>query len=182
MQHLDDQLCGLCVPGIFEPQLTWPVSLCIISIWLTWGIFKFHLQLSYLKDTMKILRVHCVHFIFMLFYPITFTDDPYPWCIVRWAECAWTTWSDLYWAKNRSKLFWVQSQLIVLFIQPSSIQSGTSAFLRVVHKLCGAVEGRLSHILPHWLKTGWQSVISQGNTLWNTPPWLGIEPGPQGGQ
>jgi len=32
------------------------------------------------------------------------------------------------------------------------------------------------------LKTGWQNAISQGKILWNTPPWLGIEPGPQGGQ
>ena len=27
---------------------------------------------------------------------------------------------------------------------------------------CGFVEGRLSHFLPRWLRTGWQSVISQG--------------------
>jgi len=25
-------------------------------------------------------------------------------------------------------------------------------------------------------------VISQGKIPWNTPPWLGIEPGPRGGQ
>ena len=50
---------------------------------------------------------------------------------------------------------------------------GLSAFLLAVHRLCGFVEGRLSHFLPHWLKTGWQNVISQGKTPWNTPPWLG---------
>jgi len=33
-----------------------------------------------------------------------------------------------------------------------------------------------------WLKMGWQSVISQRKTPWNTPPWLGIEPGPRGRQ
>ena len=42
--------------------------------------------------------------------------------------------------------------------------------------------GRLSHFLPYWLRRGWQSVISQGKIPWNTPPWLGIEPGPRGGQ
>jgi len=34
----------------------------------------------------------------------------------------------------------------------------------------------------HWLRTGWQSAISQGKISWNTPPWLGTEPGPRGGQ
>ena len=27
------------------------------------------------------------------------------------------------------------------------------------HRLCGAIEGRLSHFLPHWLRMGWQNVI-----------------------
>jgi len=39
----------------------------------------------------------------------------------------------------------------------------TSAFLLAVHRLCGVIEGRLSHFLPRWLRTGWQSVISQEN-------------------
>jgi len=28
--------------------------------------------------------------------------------------------------------------------------------------VCGVFEGRLSHFLPRWLRTGWQSAISQG--------------------
>jgi len=55
-------------------------------------------------------------------------------------------------------------------------------FCLTVHRLCSVSEGRLGHFLPHWLRTGWQSVISQGKIPWNTPPWLGIEPGPQVGQ
>ena len=34
--------------------------------------------------------------------------------------------------------------------------------LLAVHRLCGVIEGRLSHFLPRWLRTGWQSAISQG--------------------
>jgi len=70
------------------------------------------------------------------------------------------------------------------FFQPSwsSIHGWTLAFLLTVHRLCGVIGGRLSHFLPRWLRTGWQSVICQGNIPWNTPPWLGIESGPQGGQ
>jgi len=33
-----------------------------------------------------------------------------------------------------------------------------------VHRFRGVIEGRLSHFLPRWLRTGWQSVISQGKT------------------
>ena len=39
--------------------------------------------------------------------------------------------------------------------------------------LCGAIERRLSHFLPRWLRTGWQSVISHGKLTWNTPSWSG---------
>ena len=60
------------------------------------------------------------------------------------------------------------------FHQPSSVHGWTSAFLLAVHRLCGVIEGRLSHFLPRWLRTGWQSAISQGKIPWNTPPWLGI--------
>ena len=70
----------------------------------------------------------------------------------------------------------------LFFYQPSSVREWNLAFLLAVHRLCGAIEGRLSHFLPRWLRTGWQSVISQGKIPWNTPPWLGIEPGPQEGQ
>jgi len=62
--------------------------------------------------------------------------------------------------------------------QPSSVRGRTLAFLLAVHGLCGVIEGRLNHFLLHWLRTGWQSVISQGTIPWNTPPWLEIEPGP----
>jgi len=48
------------------------------------------------------------------------------------------------------------------FYQPSSVHGWTSAFLLAVHRLCGVIEGRLSHFLPPWLRTGWQSAISQG--------------------
>jgi len=44
------------------------------------------------------------------------------------------------------------------FFQPSSVHGWTLAFLLAVHRLCGAIEGRLSHFLPRWLRTGWQSV------------------------
>jgi len=60
--------------------------------------------------------------------------------------------------------------------------SATSSFFFAVHRLCGVIEGRLSHFLPRWLRTAWQSVISQGKIPWNTPSWLGIKPGPRGGQ
>ena len=70
----------------------------------------------------------------------------------------------------------------IFFYQPLSVRGWTSAFLLDFHRLCGAIEGRLSHFLPHWLRTGWQSMTSQGIIPWNTPPWLGIEPGPRGGQ
>jgi len=69
-----------------------------------------------------------------------------------------------------------------LFYQPLSVRGWTSAFFLAVHRLCGVIEGRLSHFLPRWLRTGWQSAISQGKIPLNTPPWLGIEPGPRGGQ
>jgi len=62
--------------------------------------------------------------------------------------------------------------------KPLSLCGWTSAFLLVVHRLCGAIEGRLSHFLPHRLWTGWQSVISQEKSPRNVPPWPGIEPGP----
>jgi len=48
------------------------------------------------------------------------------------------------------------------FYQPSSVRGWTLAFLLAVHRLCGVMEERLSHFLPRWLRTGWQSVISQG--------------------
>ena len=49
----------------------------------------------------------------------------------------------------------------LLFLSPI-VRGWTSAFLLAVHGLCGVIEGRLSHFLPRWLRTGWQSVISQG--------------------
>ena len=58
------------------------------------------------------------------------------------------------------------------FLQPSSSLIGLN-----VHRLCGAIEGRLSHFLPSWFRMGWQSAISQGKIPENTPPWLEIEPG-----
>ena len=57
---------------------------------------------------------------------------------------------------------------VFFFYQPSSVRGWTSAFLLTVHRLCGVIEGRLSHFLPRWLRTDWQSA--------------GIEPGPRRGQ
>ena len=36
----------------------------------------------------------------------------------------------------------------------------------------GAIEldGRMSHFLPRWPRTAWQSVISPGKISWNSPP------------
>jgi len=62
------------------------------------------------------------------------------------------------------------------------VRGWTSAFLLDVHGLCSAIEGRLSHRLPRWLRTGWQRVISQGKLPRTTPPRPRIEPEPQGGQ
>ena len=70
--------------------------------------------------------------------------------------------------------------MVFVSYQPSSVRGWTSAFLLAVHRLCGIFEGRLSHFLPRWLRTGWKSAISQGKIPWNTAPWLGIEPGPWG--
>jgi len=74
------------------------------------------------------------------------------------------------------------SAMSIFFYQPLSVHCWTSAFLLTVHRLRDVIEGRLSHFLPRWLRTGWQGAISQGKIPWNTPPWLGIEPGPRGGQ
>ena len=46
-----------------------------------------------------------------------------------------------------------------------------------VHSFCGVMEGRLTHSLPRWLRTDWQSMISRGKISWNTQPRPGIEPG-----
>ena len=51
------------------------------------------------------------------------------------------------------------------FYQPLSARGWTSAFLLAVHRMCGVIEGRLSHFLPRWLRTGWRSAISQGKSL-----------------
>ena len=64
------------------------------------------------------------------------------------------------WGNN----FWHSSSIHFCF-QRLSVRGWTSAFLLAVHRLCGAVKGRLSHFLPCWLRTGWQSVISQGKSL-----------------
>jgi len=50
----------------------------------------------------------------------------------------------------------------ILLPRPVSVRGWTSAFLLKFDQLSGAIEGRLSHVLPRWLKTGWRSVISQG--------------------
>jgi len=42
---------------------------------------------------------------------------------------------------------------------------------------CGAIERRLGHFPPCWLRMGWQNVTSQGKP--STLPRPGIEPGPR---
>jgi len=59
----------------------------------------------------------------------------------------------------------LQAALLSFFYQPSSVRGWTSAFILALHRLCGVIEGRLSHFLSRWLKTGWQSVISQKKSL-----------------
>ena len=51
---------------------------------------------------------------------------------------------------------------VFFFYQPSSVRGWTSAFLLTVHRLCGVIEGRLSHFLPRWLRTDWQSADQPG--------------------
>jgi len=46
-----------------------------------------------------------------------------------------------------------------------------------VCRLCGAIEGRLSHFLPCGLRMGWHSVISQGKIALNTPHGRELNPG-----
>jgi len=43
--------------------------------------------------------------------------------------------------------------------QPFSVHGWTSAFLLNFHRFCGAVEGRWSHFLPHWLRRVGQGKI-----------------------
>jgi len=50
--------------------------------------------------------------------------------------------------------------IFVYFLpQTFFVRDGTSAFLLDFHRFCGAIEERLRHFLPHWLRTGWQNVI-----------------------
>ena len=42
------------------------------------------------------------------------------------------------------------------FLQPLSVHGWTLASL--LHRSSGAIAGKLSHFLPRWLRTGWQSV------------------------
>jgi len=56
----------------------------------------------------------------------------------------------------------ILSTFFLPFFQPLPVHGWTSASLLAVHRLCGVIEGRLSHFLPRWLRTGWQSAISQG--------------------
>jgi len=62
-------------------------------------------------------------------------------------------------------------------ISAMSVHSWSSAFLLNVHMLCGDIEGRLSHFLPRWLRTGWQNVMSQGEIPWYTPQTLQLNLG-----
>jgi len=59
---------------------------------------------------------------------------------------------------------YTHSRAFFLF-QPLSVHGWTSAFVLDVHRLCSAIEARLSHFQPRWLRAGWQSVISQGKIL-----------------
>ena len=80
-------------------------------------------------------------------------------------HCSLWTYTDLPTGASFSQV----SMHLQLF--PSPLRGWTSAFLLAIHRLCGAIEGRLSHLLPRWLKTCWRSVISQGKIPWNTPTY-----------
>ena len=68
------------------------------------------------------------------------------------------------------------------FSQPLSVHDGTSTLFLNAHRLCGAIEGRLSHFLWRWLRTGSHSVISPGTLPWNSLPGPRINLGPWRGQ
>jgi len=48
------------------------------------------------------------------------------------------------------------SSMIVLFSGNLSCQWLDLGLPAQVHGLCGAIDGRLSHLLPHWPRTGWR--------------------------
>jgi len=93
-------------------------------------------------------------------------------------------WSDEHHHNHSAIKFILTGHYQFLFYQPLSVHGWTSAFLLAVHRLCGVFEGWLSHFLPRWLRTGWQSVISSLEIkihrlndirLANTIPWsLGV--------
>ena len=110
-----------------------------------------------------------VRFVFVLglkWGPQTHSEVP-PW--PRFVPRFWQL--QLYhWAILLSQLFpvifyypvWVSNITSIFTFSHHLSMVGLLAFLLTVHRLCGFVEGRLSHFLQHWLRTGWQSVISQG--------------------
>ena len=88
-------------------------------------------------------------------------------------------------ANIRQIIFAFSHHLPMAGLKPSSsLSTGcvVSSCHGAIHRLCGVNEGRLSHFLPRWLRTGWRSMISLGKIPWNAPPRLGIEPRPRGGQ
>jgi len=52
--------------------------------------------------------------------------------------------------------------IVFLLPRPVSVCGWTLAFLPDFGRLCGAIEGKMSHFRPRWLRTDWQNVISQG--------------------
>ena len=59
------------------------------------------------------------------------------------------------------------------FFHPSSVHTWTSAFRLDVHWLCVAIEGKFIHFVSCWLRTDWQSVISQGKIPLKYPTMAG---------
>jgi len=58
--------------------------------------------------------------------------------------------------------------------QPLSVRGWTLVFLFNFYRLCGTIKGRFRQSLSCWLRTGWQSMITQEKIPRNTPPWPGI--------
>jgi len=65
----------------------------------------------------------------------------------------------------RHKSLPIEVRMVFFVNQPLSVRGWTSAFLLDIHRLCGIIEGRLSHFLPRWLRRIWRSVISQAKSL-----------------
>jgi len=82
------------------------------------------------------------------------------WLIRRWLVNQVWGWISHQWKYLLPQsLSWFLFETDLSFFQPCSVHGWTSAFLPDVRRLCGAIEGRLGHFLPRWIRAGWQAVI-----------------------